>query len=189
MNMTRPQSEGLTIDFMFLDLQTCGRCLGTEDALDAAVLLVRPALDVLGLPVEVNKILIESEAHAAQLGFLSSPTIRIRGRDIAGEAKESRCGACGDVCGEEMDCRVWSWRGQEHTAAPVGLIVEAFLEAAIAPDREGESLTSTEVPENLKRFFAGKAHRAEAEFSADPVEQEPAASPCCDPAGSACGCS
>ncbi len=181
----------LTIDFMFIDLQTCGRCLGTEEALDAAVSTVRPVLDALGMRLEVNKILVESEEQAMDLAFQSSPTIRIAGRDIAGVLKETRCDACGDVCGEDTDCRVWIWRGQEYTAAPVGLIVEAILEMAVSHEAVAEPTGRAAVPANLKQFFGGKARLvALNDASAGTGGRPRATSACCGPAASesACGC-
>jgi len=76
-----PQS--LLIDFMYLDLTTCDRCLGTERNLEAALEKVRDALATTGARVEIRRTLVETEAQARELAFVSSPTIRINGQDIA----------------------------------------------------------------------------------------------------------
>jgi hypothetical protein len=44
--------------------------------------------------VSVTKTLVGGEAQARALGFVSSPTIRIDGVDIAGELVESACDSC-----------------------------------------------------------------------------------------------
>ena len=86
--------------------------------------------DVLRRPnVEVNKALVESAEQARALRFVSSPTIRVDGRDVALELRESSCGseACTDGCGDQIACRVWVHRGQEYTEPPVAMIIEAIL--------------------------------------------------------------
>ncbi len=78
------------MDFLYLDLTTCSRCVGSDEALEAAVATVWPALDAMGAGVEVRKTLVETEEQALALGFVSSPTIRVNGRDIAGELIEMK---------------------------------------------------------------------------------------------------
>jgi hypothetical protein len=92
-------SQTIEVDFLYLDLTTCSRCRGSDAALDEAVEIVRPVLEMMGASIEVRKTLVETEEQARALGFVSSPTIRVNGRDIAGEPIESSC-ECGGV-----DCR------------------------------------------------------------------------------------
>lgn len=188
-----PTSRTIEVDFLYLDLATCTRCRASDATLDAAVEAVRPALDSLGVGVEVRKTLVETEGQARALGFVSSPTIRVNGRDIAGELVESSCPECGELCGSDggVDCRVWEYRGKRQTEAPMGLIVEAIL-AEIGPpsDARGgeapeETTSSADVPENLKRFFAGSGTSAAREASSCCSAEEQAT--CCDPAEKA-GC-
>jgi hypothetical protein len=60
-----------------------------------------------GVTVSVTKTLVASEAQARALGFVSSPTIRINGVDIAGELVESACDSCSEscACNGGVDCR------------------------------------------------------------------------------------
>jgi len=92
----------LRIDFLFLDLTTCSRCLGANQSLEAAFEVVREVVEATGVEVEVDKVLVESEEQARAQRFVSSPTIRVNGRDVALELRESSCGseACTDGCGE-----------------------------------------------------------------------------------------
>jgi hypothetical protein len=167
----------LRIDFLFLDLTTCTRCRGTDRSLESAREAARGVLTAAGTDLEVNKIHVESAAQARRLGFVSSPTIRVNGRDIALELRESSCGseACTDGCGESIACRVWVHRGREHTEPPVEMILDAILRAVYSgPAVEREPAGAPyELPENLERFFARKA--------------VPVASGCCSPA-ERCGC-
>lgn len=196
-----PTSQTVEMDFLYLDLTTCSRCRGSDATLDAAVEILRPVLDSLGAGVEVRKTLVETEEQARALGFVSSPTIRVNGRDIAGELIESSCSECGELSdsGGGVDCRVWDYRGDQHTEAPAGLIVEAIL-AEVGPSSTTQSGETPEVTpfvdtsENLKRFFAGTGAARDASSCCSTAEQ----ATCCEPAdkaaccgeatGSSCGC-
>ena len=143
----------VVVELLYINLTTCTRCLGTDAQLEAALALIKPVLAVTGIEVELRKVLVQSEEQARALRFASSPTIRIDGRDIALELVESSCGSCSEIAGKATDCREWVYRGQRFTEAPIGMIVEALLGALYG--REPMPPTPyTDVPENLKRFFA-----------------------------------
>jgi len=188
------------IDFMFLDLEVCTRCRNTDSNLEAALDMVRSVLQSAGVEALVRKTLVDSEQKAMELGFVSSPTIRVNGRDIALEFRESSCASCGEACACEgnIDCRVWVYQDQEYTAAPAPMIVDAILAAVYgAKEAEPASTQVAPVPENLKRFFAAKAAKAQS-ACCGAEEQETCCAPtekssCCAPAASvaqpaACGC-
>jgi hypothetical protein len=162
----------LTIDLLALDLTTCGRCTRTEANLDAALETAATRLRRDGVEVEVRKTVVKTAEQAERLHFASSPTIRIDGRDIALELRESDCGDCGDLCAcaGSVACRIWVWKGQEHLEAPHDMIVDALMTAY----REGLSPTPAAtapfvLPQNLRHFFDAKAKAG-------------AAGPCCEPA-------
>jgi uncharacterized protein DUF2703 len=129
---TTVPTRKLQIEFLFLDLDTCTRCRATDATLLEAIARTRPALDATGVAVSVTKTLVASEAQARVLGFVSSPTIRINGVDIAGKLVESACDSCSDTCACNggVDCRDWVWRGERSHEPPLGLIVEAILRHA-----------------------------------------------------------
>jgi hypothetical protein len=196
-----PQTrDRLAIDFLFLDLTTCTRCLGANRSLESALEVVRDVLQARGVKVEVNKVLVESEEQARALRFVSSPTIRVDGRDVALELRESSCGseACTDGCGDQIACRVWVHRGREYTEPPVGMMVDAILGHVYggAPARAAFEPGAYELPENLARFFSGKAASAAFRDRAccPPAEQRSccdadAKEGCCDDATEeGCGC-
>ena len=191
-------TRGLVIDFLYLDLETCTRCRGTDANLEAALAQVGHVLAAAGVEVAVRKTLVASAEHAAAVGFVSSPTIRVNGQDIALELRESSCAECGEACGCDgaIDCRMWVWQDQEYTQAPPAMIVDAILRAVYGGAEQAVALPSVVgVPENLARFFAGKAHQAaEAASCCAPSEQVACCEPsqkasCCGEASSGgCGC-
>ena len=146
----------VAIDFLFLDLSTCGRCLRTGANVEAALAALGDVLQATGTPVELRKIHVQSVEQARELEFVSSPTIRVNGRDIASEALESECGdGCG--CGPGASCRVWLHAGREHTAAPVAMIVDAVLAEVYAGTARVDSPPAPyELPDNLARVFAAR---------------------------------
>jgi hypothetical protein len=152
------EKRRLYIEFLYLDLSVCVPCRGTQSSLEEAVSEVSRVLEATGIKVDVRKFHVQTEEQALELGFVSSPTIRINGRDIHLEVKESLCESCGDLCGDDVECRVWVYRGKEYSVPPKGLIIEAILrEVYREPDEGSVTLTRPEeLPENLKRFFSAK---------------------------------
>lgn len=186
------------IELLAIDLATCTRCTGTLANIEAAIDAVRAVATATGKSIRLTKTLIETEEEARRHRFVTSPTIRVAGRDIVFETRESRCDSCTDLCGcdEGTSCRVWSYQGEEHTEAPVGLVVEALLgEIATAPAAAPGAVATAEVPENLRRFFAGRAAKAAEAAGAccPPAALETCCAPeekssCCAPAATSCGC-
>lgn len=123
----KAENKRIIIDFLYLDLSVCIRCQGTDTNLDEALEEVSKVLEATGVEVILNKINVLSEELARQHKFISSPTIRVNGNDIQIDAKESLCESCGDLCGDEVDCRVWVYQGKEYTIPPKAMIIEAIL--------------------------------------------------------------
>jgi hypothetical protein len=186
----------LVIDFLYLDLETCTRCRGTDANLAAALVEVGRVLDAAGVEVSMRKTLVASEEQARLVGFVSSPTIRVNGQDIALELRESSCAACGEACACDgtIDCRVWVWQGQEHTEAPTAMIVDAILREVYGGERATAPSPVGAVPENLARFFAGKERLAATMSCCPPAERAACCAPsekasCCgDAVSESCGC-
>ncbi len=189
----------IDIELLALDLNRCTRCVGTLDHIEKAIAIIRPVLEVMEAQVNVRKIVIDSEEQAHQYQFATSPTIRINGKDIAFETLESECESCTDLCGcnEGTSCRVWRYRGEEYTEAPVRLVVESILCEIFDSSRESidETPVYSGVPENLRRFFRSKPDaRPAVESCCSPAEQENCCEPsrkaaCCDASQPAtCGC-
>lgn len=145
----------LTIDLLFLDLSVCTRCQGTDTSLDEALSEVSKVLEATGTEVVLNKINVNTKELAVAYKFITSPTIRVNGHDIQMEVHESLCESCGDLCGDQVDCRVWVYQGQEYTVPPKAMIIEAILKEVYG----GKDTVSAEeqeyiMPENLKHFYS-----------------------------------
>ncbi len=149
------------IEFMFIDLSVCTRCQRTESSLEEAVSEVARILEATGVEVVVRKIHIQTEAQARELGFISSPTIRVNGRDIQMDVRESLCESCGDLCGDDVDCRVWVYQGKEYDTPPKAMIIDAILKEVYGgSDKSSEPpARPVDIPDNLKRFFAAMQNK------------------------------
>lgn len=153
----------LKVELLAIDLSTCSRCTGTLVNIEQAISTLKQILAITGTVVQFDKILVESEAQAKQLNFISSPTVRINDRDITLETTESRCGDCSEISGsnEGTACRTWFYQGTIHTEAPVGAILDAMLRE-IYQNESPVSVVPTknfEVPQNLQQFFRDKAKK------------------------------
>jgi hypothetical protein len=192
----------LPIDFLYLDLDVCARCRGTDASLGAALETVRGMLQAAGVDVRLKKTLVDSEQKALSLGFLTSPTIRVDGRDIALEFRESRCEseacACGSGSGQgRIQCRVWVHEGKEYTEAPAPMIVSSILSAVYGPPAPAAAIAPLrELPENLRHFFRDKGASAispccdpgEQESCCDPAQKQTCCGPAVERATGGCGC-
>ena len=158
----QPQTKKeIAIDFLYLDTAVCGRCQDTEKALDEAVSSVAVILGAAGYEFKVNKMNITTRKMANKYRFISSPTIRVNGNDIAVEFRESLCEDCGTLCGDNVDCRVWVYNGIEYTAPPKEMIVDAILREIYSPKQGEPERESYQIPANLETYFAAKARKDE----------------------------
>ena len=144
----------IRVELLYLDLDACGRCQGADANLDAALGAVEKVLALAGHDVSVAKIHVTSEDQALELGFASSPTIRVDGRDIA-LVSDSPCGACGDLAGTEVGCRTWTWKGKEYTEPPVGMIADAILRGVYSC--QGPAEPAAFEGSEVQRFLKAKA--------------------------------
>jgi len=193
-----PPKRVVDLELLAIDLSRCTRCVGTLANIETAVRILQPVLEATGIDVQVRKVRVESEEQARQHRLVSSPTVRIDGQEIVTETLESQCETCTDLCNCEAGtaCRVWRYRGQEFTEAPVGLLIEALLRAIVGTDTRAAAASAdfAGVPENLRRFFAGVERRPGSTPCCAASEKEECCAPeakaaCCDtPDTGACGC-
>ena len=150
------KKEQVTIDFLYLDLRECDRCKGTNEQLESALPIITQALEASGFEVEVHKIHVQSLQQAAALDFVVSPTIRVNNRDIQFNWRETPCEPCSKGCASKVSCREWEYAGRWYEVPPKELMIRGILREIYgrseraAPQGQGQ----TEVPDNLKRFFA-----------------------------------
>lgn len=148
------------IDYLFLDLQTCERCIGTDQVLEEALSIIQPILKLIGYHITYRKIEIQSAGLAEKHRFLASPTVRVNEVDIDASVAETDCDCCSSISGTDVTCRVFKYEGQTYEIPPVEALTEAILKAIFAPAAKREEGPYV-LPQNLKTFFAGKTNRKE----------------------------
>lgn len=150
----------LNIELLVIDLATCQRCVPTGHQLKAAVELLNPVATALGIGLKHHERVVQTPGEAKERALLSSPTIRINGRDIDQDIRESVCESCGDLTenNTSIDCREWHYRGGVYSAAPVSLLIEAIMRAMLNIDALPpiDPAPLKELPENLQRYFENK---------------------------------
>ncbi|MCL1915631.1 MAG: DUF2703 domain-containing protein [Desulfovibrionaceae bacterium] len=181
----------MVIDFLYLDLNTCERCIATGGTLDEALNTLAPVFQAMNYTVHVNKVNITTKELAEQYRFISSPTIRVNGMDICTEVKESNCKDCGDLCGDTVDCRVFVYEGNAYEQPPAAMLIDGILKV-IHGQQPHEDVPYT-LPANLQRFFAGKSGGCDSGKSNEgenPMKEINKNEPCCEkistPASCAC---
>ena len=142
------------VEYLYLDLERCDRCIGADQALEEVLEALTPALRLAGYEVEYRKIEVANADLARQHRFLSSPTIRVNGRDICAETEENACGCCSGISGTAVDCRVFPYEGSTYEVPPRAMLAEAILRGVGEAPRP--VIGPYRLPENLKRFFEGK---------------------------------
>lgn len=58
-----------------------------------------------------------------------------------------------------MNCRVFEYEGEQYEVPPKAMLVEAVLKMVFSP-KESCDCKEYELPENLKRFYEGKANKS-----------------------------
>ena len=142
------------IDYLYLDMKTCDRCIATAAVLDEVLDTLRPTLELAGYQVLCQKREITNAQLAEKYHFRSSPTILVNGQDIFGSVVESDCGCCGDISGTQVDCRAYEHEGTIREVPTKKMLTDAILKAVYHPS--GCCCEEYALPENLKRFFEGK---------------------------------
>lgn len=156
----REERKVLNVDLVVIDLSSCKRCVPTGDQLRSAVKLLTPAAEALGIELRHRETVVQTPDEARKLGLLTSPTIRLNGRDIAQDIRESTCESCGDLTenNTDVDCREWHYKGKVYSAAPLSMLVESIMQAMLKIDELPPLAAAPilDLPENLKRYFANK---------------------------------
>lgn len=151
---TVTNNKKLQIEYLYLDLHTCDRCIGTNVVLKEVIDTLSPVLSMAGYEVDYKECEMTTIQIAEQYHFLSSPTIRVNGRDIFGEIKESDCGCCGEIAGTNIDCRVFEYEGKTYEVPTKEILTDAILRSIYT--EHSCVCTPYIMPDNLKRFYEGK---------------------------------
>ena len=150
----------ITIEYLYLDLETCDRCIGTDNVLDEVMTTITPALKIAGFEVEYNKIEMKTLEIAVKYKFQSSPTIRVNGQDICQSVTENSCGCCSDISGTDVSCRVFMYDGEAYEVPPKEMLAQAILNAIFGQGEIKCSCNDYYLPENLREFFEGKKNKS-----------------------------
>jgi len=149
----------VVVEYLYLDLQTCDRCIGTDAALDEVMAELTPALKLAGFEIEYNKIEMKTAELAEKYQFLSSPTIRVNGQDICGPVKENSCGCCSEISGTDVACRVFEYNGESYDVPPKEMLAGAILKTVFG-GADSCSCGDYKLPDNLKAFYEGKTSKS-----------------------------
>ena len=115
---TAPRRK-IEIEFLYLDLSICTRCQGADNSLDDAIAEVSQILKATDVDVVVSKINVTDEKQAEALQFESSPTIRVNGKDIQLEIRESHRVPFTGISYEEGRCCIPACASGESVESPV----------------------------------------------------------------------
>lgn len=169
-------SRKAIIQYLYLDLNTCDRCVGTDVILDEVIDVLKPTLQLAGYEVIQRKIEMSTSEIAAEYRFLSSPTIRVNGKDICLSVEENDCGCCSDIAGCDVDCRVFRYEDQIYEIPPKEMLANAILKTLFS-DSDDNNQAEYIMPENLKSFYQNKNIKGELTMKKMSI-YEPAM--CCD---------
>jgi len=92
----------------------------------AAMKLVKDVLRAEGIAAEIREVLVKDDRMATDLAFCGSPTIRINGRDVAGEPSKVKTFA--------LSCRLYPG------STKIGLPPAEMVRRALVEAREGNKL-------------------------------------------------
>lgn len=154
-------TKKVNIDYLFLDVTTCTRCQGSDLNLESALKALKvefPEYEFL-----LNKIHVKTVDLAIQYQLVSSPTIRVDGKDLPIELRESNCDTCGDFCGDSVDCRLWVHEGETFESAPTSLLVDLISDYLNGKKDLVPLDSSYALPENLIHFFSARLNKTAAE--------------------------
>ena len=146
----------IKVEYLYLDLKTCERCIGTDTVLENVLKELKGAFSLAGYSIVYKKVQIKTAEMAQAYRFLSSPTIRVNGRDICASVQENNCGCCGDIAGTQVNCRVFSYNGKKYEVPPKEMLAQRILKLAFQPQLPSLHIRKYVLPKNLKNFFDGK---------------------------------
>ena len=149
----------IKVEYLYLDINTCERCIGTDTVLEHVLKELSGAFKLAGYSIVYKKVQIKTAEMAQVYRFLSSPTIRVNGRDICASVQENNCGCCGDIAGTQVNCRVFSYNGKKYEVPPKEMLAQRILKMAFQPQLPSLHIRKYVLPKNLKNFFDGKQQK------------------------------
>ena len=155
------EPKPVLVEYLYLDLQVCDRCIGTEEVLKEVLTKLSPVLKLAGYALEYRKTKMDTTELAQQYRFESSPTVRVNGRDVCFKVQENACDCCSDISGSIVDCRIFEYEGQSYEVPPQEMLAEAILKAVFGS--QGAPCCAEKaysLPKNLEVFYEGKSNKS-----------------------------
>ena len=146
-------TDRVRIELLYLDAETCDPCRATVASAERAAEELREGLAERGIAVELELIHVTDTEQARALGFVSSPTVRVDGREIALEVEEAHCGTCSATAGEPVACRTVRHEGKRHDHAPAAMIVEAVLAHLRGEELPPPAAMDPDGPSSVERYL------------------------------------
>lgn len=154
-------SKSAVVEYLCLDLSTCDRCIDTDGVLVEVLMSLSPALSLAGFQVEYKKTVISTEEEARNYSFLSSPTIRVNGRDIFKSIAENPCTCCGELSGTGVNCRIYDYNGQVYEVPPKEMLADSILRSIFSNEIAPCLREDYQLPKNLRDFYKGKKKKTD----------------------------
>jgi len=146
------------IEYLYLDLKVCDRCIGTDNILEDVLQIIGPTLKAAGYDLEFNKIEIDTIDKANKYEFISSPTIRVNGQDIF-KVEENNCDCCSDISSAKVNCRVYKYKDKLYEIPPKEMLTRSILKSIFSTPQVTTNVEQYVLPINLKNFFDGKHNK------------------------------
>ena len=118
----------IVLDVLYLDGDGCDPCRTTIASVDEVSAVLDGPLRDVGRTLTVNTIHVTDREQAHQLGFVSSPTVRVDGVDIELGLREQSCASCSTLADEPIDCRTFDWQGVTFPSPPAEMIASRVLQ-------------------------------------------------------------
>lgn len=121
----------MIMKIQLLYILDCPWCVKTKK-------IIREGLEELGMNADVEEILIDTDEKAKEYGFVSSPTVRINGKDIQREVNKGQCLPCEELAEHTKEatefvkqeckcgCRIYFYRGKKYNYPPKEMIKEVI---------------------------------------------------------------
>ena len=163
-------NKKVNIEYLYLDITVCTRCQGSDLNLEKSIETL--TTNFPEYKFNLSKIHIDTIDVAFKEKFVSSPTIRIDGKELPIKFKENNCDSCGDFCGDNVDCRIWVHNDKEFTSAPIDMLVDLvsdYIKGKVNLLAVNQKYT---IPENIIHFFSARLKK-------DNYQREIKTSSCC----------
>ncbi len=108
--------KNVNIEFLYLEMNMCGRGISTDFIIEEVVAIIAPALEMAGFWVEYSN-------------------------DIFGTIRENNSQCCSEIYDAPADCRVYEYGGNIHDVPPREMVAYSLLKTIFQKEKEYEKET------------------------------------------------